>query len=179
MARDVGSFNLFYWKQRHKSLLPNFPGHCVVFFSTISLFFTLLYFTIFFSSFFYCWQWHSGQRASVNTFIGLYSILCFTFNTGTSLLVRAILLIGKHWTARLKCNCCFIAHKPVADTFFWSFSHITYWILLCNIVYLSLAYLIKYLHLNEYCKLRGPEKAFNFSRPFKWRLNLDVLSKAK
>lgn len=40
-------------------------------------------------------------------------------------LVRATLLIGKHWTAGLKGSCCFTAHKPVADTFFWSFTHIT------------------------------------------------------
>lgn len=56
----------------------------------------------------------------------------------------------------------------------------SYWILLCNVgIFASGLYLIKCLHLNEHCKLRGPEKAFNFSRPFKWRLNLDVLAKAK
>lgn len=41
--------------------------------------------------------------------------------------------------------------------------------LLCNSV--------QYLYLSELCLLRGPEKAFCFSRPFKWRLKLDVPAK--
>lgn len=131
MGRDVDSFNLFYCEQRDKSLVPSFPGHCVVIFSTISLFSHCCTWLSFFPSVCCYWQCHSGHRASLNTLIGLHSLLCFTFNTGTSL-QKAALLIGKHWTAGIKCNCCFTAHKPLADAFFWSTPHITNWILLCN-----------------------------------------------
>lgn len=74
MAKDVGSFNLFYCEQRDKSLVPRFPGHRVVFFFSISLFFTLLYLTIFFPSVCYYWPCHSGTEPQL-----IHSLDCTLF----------------------------------------------------------------------------------------------------
>lgn len=121
VAKDVGSFNLFYCEQRDKSLVPSFPGH---FFSSVSLFFILLYLPIFLPSFYYCWQCHLGTEPQL-----IHSLECTQFCALPLILAHLSRESNPtHWetlNAGLKCSCCFTAHKSVADAFFWSFTHIT------------------------------------------------------
>lgn len=70
------------------------------------------------------------HRASVNTLIGVYFVLCFTSDTA-HLSRENNPTRWETLNCRAKVQLLFYS-TSVADAFFWSCIHISYWILLCN-----------------------------------------------